>query len=84
MDNKELLKTVANNQALLEALKSHLLKQFEAPTTFKDLPASTSDELLGQFLRARIAGINAVEDAFREISQLKMTPKPVDNREVPY
>lgn len=76
MPNNEILSLIANNPTLSQALKDLLLKQFDAPKNWAlDLPETTSNELLGEFLRARIAGSNAVEDAFKEISKFK-TPEP--------
>ena len=46
-----ILTTIADNPALLEAMRKLLEKQFEAPTEMKSLPATVSDEFLGQFLQ---------------------------------
>ncbi len=74
-----ILKNIADNPALFEAVKAMVLLHFE------DIPYSegASDELLGQIFRARQVGRQKVEDAFKEIEAHK-TPEPnVDNRYVP-
>ena len=67
MDN--ILKIIADNPALFEALKKLLGKQFEI--TDSELEKNMSDELLGQMTRANIVGKNAINNAFREINQYK-------------
>lgn len=65
-----ILSVIADNQALLDAVKAEILKQFDLPSDF--LGADTvSDNQLGQFLRARLSGVKAVENAFREIARYK-------------
>lgn len=68
--NKELLKGLADNGALMEAVKELLLKQFSVD----NLTATQADIELGQMVRARLVGIKAVEDAFREIRQYQSNP----------
>ncbi len=71
------LKQIADNQLLLDALKAMLVKQFAPPTDYKDIPSAISDELLGQFLRARITGMNAIDEVFKEIATYKtIVPRP--------
>ena len=65
------LKGLADNPILTEVLKKLLESKFEAPSEMKNLPGNITDEFLGQFLRARIAGLNAIDEAFREIAQCK-------------
>lgn len=71
-----LLKLVADNPALSDALKAVLFKQFD------DLPfsESASDELLGQVTRARITGRRMVEKAFAEIAQHKSVQKRPEHK----
>ncbi len=69
----EILKTLADNPALFEAVKSVLLKQF---TTSEGEVEAFTDEQLGQRVRARIVGTQAVENAFKEIKSYK-TPEPI-------
>ena len=73
MPNK-ILQPLADNQALLTAVKELILKQFSTDS----LVVTDSDELLGQMVRARIVGIKAVENAFKEIERYKSTQPQVD------
>lgn len=73
----EILKLIADNPRLIEALKTTLLKQFE-------LEANTDgmDDLqLGQMMRARLIGRQKIEDAFKEIAKFKSfeTVKKAEN-----
>lgn len=74
MDNKEILKVLADNPALMEATKEAVLAQF-AEIPFSE---GASDELLGQITRARFIGRQRVEAAFKDIAAFKSTPEPVD------
>lgn len=67
---KNILTTLADNASLIEAVRSILLKQFQIP---ENLSSSTSDEVLGQYYRAKMSGTKAVEEAFKEIAQYKTT-----------
>lgn len=69
-----ILKTLADNQSLLEALKKHLEDEFSV-----DLSADTlSDEHLGQLVRARTTGLKKIASALQKIASLKtMKPKQV-------
>ncbi len=62
----ELLKSIADNPALTEALKELFLKQFEDQGN-----TNLTDEALGQVTRARLDGIKKVNQAFKEIETLK-------------
>lgn len=68
---KNILTTLADNPALIDAVRAVFTKQFEIPAL---LGAGTSDEVLGQYFRAKITGAKAVEDAFKEIAQYKTLP----------
>lgn len=67
--NNEILKVIADNPALLSAVKSVLLEEFEKTTS--GVPVTTEDAVLGQILRAKMTGIAVVEKAFREIERYK-------------
>ena len=75
-----ILRGLADNEALLAATKEVILKQFA------DVPYSegASDELLGQIARARYVGRQRVEAAFREIESHKSTPDLTNKNELPY
>ncbi len=66
-----IFKSIADNDALLKALRELLERQFSPEVDLKDLARDASDEILGQFLRARIAGMNAIDRSFKEINQYK-------------
>ena len=70
--DKEILKVIADNPALFDCLKKHILDEFEIETPQADL--SITDEVLGQIFRARLVGKNKVEAAFRKVLQHK-TPE---------
>ncbi len=65
---KNILSVLADNPALMDAVKALLIKQFDMPT---NLGPGTSDEVLGQYFRAKMSGTKAIEDAWKELSQYK-------------
>ena len=72
----EILRVIANDQALKDVLRELLLKQFEPPKALTDL--SATDETLGQATRARLTGLIAIEGAFREIEKYRtVRPEPL-------
>lgn len=72
-----ILTVLADNPALIDAVKAVLTKQFDSSPV---MGVDTSDVVLGQFLRARMAGLKAIDDAFKEINQYKTTvDKPVQS-----
>lgn len=78
MDNS-LLQLIADNEALMASLKAALLKHFDLEDDIGRMKLETSDEVIGQIARANISGRQKIENAFREISQYKSAPPPVDN-----
>ena len=69
-----ILKAVADNRALKEALRELLLKQFNE----EGVSTQLDDSSLGQVTRARLDGIKRVNNAFKELETLKTvkeTPK---------
>jgi hypothetical protein len=66
----EILKALADNPALLEAVKKLLVDKFSVDT----LSVNTSNEILGQAVRARLDGLRVVEEAFKEIAKYKSVP----------
>jgi hypothetical protein len=67
--DKDILKVIADNPSLTDALKKLLLAEFELETPQSDL--GVTDEVLGQIFRARLVGKAKVESAFRKISSFK-------------
>ena len=65
-----ILKTIADNPALFQAVKDTVLKHFSLDHMKDDLP----NEMLGQFVRSRLEGRQKVEAAFLEIATYK-TPQ---------
>jgi len=71
----ELLKSIADNPALLNALKEVIEKRFK-PEYFKGNSFyEVSDEQLGQIMRASLWGLKRIEEAFAEIEKNKSTPE---------
>lgn len=63
-----ILSIVADNQMLFDALKKLLLEQFEITGAIND---TDTNEILGQQVRSYLEGRKKVEEAFKEIAQLK-------------
>lgn len=70
-DNRDILRTFADNEAVMAAVRELLEKQFSTD----NLEATDSDILLGQMVRAKLVGLKAIEDAFREIAKYKTVDK---------
>lgn len=70
----EILKIIADNPLLQDALKKTLVSQFET----LPLEMGFSDERLGQRERARMEGKLAVDRAFVEIMNYKTRPQKED------
>ena len=66
----DILTVIADNQALQEALRALLIRQFDPPKLITSLDATTN-EVLGQQTRARITGLAAIDSAFKEIQGYK-------------
>lgn len=66
-----MLKTLADNKALMETVKAHILEQFKDDNTQPE----RSDQLLGQIYRAQLLGRATVEAAFQEIERLQEPAK---------
>lgn len=64
MDN--ILTMIADNPALFAAVKEVVLEHFESSDLRTD--EAIDDIRLGQMYRARLVGIQKVEEAFKEIS----------------
>ena len=75
MENS-ILKVIANNISLLEAVRKIIEKNFKFPVELKD----RSNELLGQITRAQIMGLSAIDAAFKEIEKYKTIPNQQDKQ----
>ena len=62
-----LLKSLADNQELFDAVKNKILDKF----TVSDVAIDNTNENIGQIVRAVIEGRKMVEEAFRDIATLK-------------
>jgi hypothetical protein len=62
-----LLKSLADNQELFDAVKKVIDARFEIP----NIPIDATNEKIGEIVRARMDGRKLVEEAFREIATLK-------------
>lgn len=67
--NKILLKSLADNQALLDVLRKLLEEQFDILIPTSDL--GMNDLELGQATRARLVGLRKIEEAFKLITLCK-------------
>lgn len=65
-----ILSQLADNPALLDAVRAFVLDQFNIPT----IDPALSNEQLGAIVRANIGGAATVELAFRDIARLKTEP----------
>ena len=73
---ENILKIIADNPALLEALK----KEFEKIYNLADFDIKLNNEVLGQNVRAFQMTKELVEHVFREIVKYKTTPdEPAKN-----
>lgn len=76
MERKEVLQSLADNPLLLEMIRKLLEDKF----SIDSLKADDADMILGQMVRARLVGLKAVDEAFREIEQYKSSNKTVDKK----
>jgi hypothetical protein len=67
----DILKQIADNPALLGAVKKVILDEFYALSPSEEM----TDEMLGQITRARLIGIKKVGEVFQKIANYKTTPK---------
>ena len=74
----DVLKQIADNQLLFDALKRVIRKHF----SLEDIGNTYDNETLGQLVRARIDGMKKCEEAFIEISQYA-TIKPKEEAKNP-
>ena len=73
--DKEILKGLADNPNLMATVRKLIEDKFSVDS----LVADQSDIVLGQMVRARLVGLKAVEEAFKEIASYK-TPPPSTER----
>jgi hypothetical protein len=66
-----ILKIVADNPALFAALKKLLVDEFMAFTPLIEM--SKTNEELGELVRAKLQGVEKINEAFKKISQIKTT-----------
>lgn len=62
------LSIIADNQALIDALKELFVNKFMKDGAQSD---AISDELLGQMYRARLIGLQKIDEVFKEVSTYK-------------
>ena len=67
----EILSLIADNPALTYAVKAVMIKYFSTDKLTSDL----ADIELGQMVRARLVGLRALDEAFKEIAQHKTLSK---------
>lgn len=72
---RQILKLIADNDALFDALKEMILEEF---TDESNCSGDTiSDIQLGQMFRARLVGRIKVEEAFKKIKRYKTPTEPI-------
>lgn len=69
MKEKNILTVIADNPELFSAVKEMLLSGF----SIDKIDRKASDEMLGQLVRARLVGIEVVEDIFATILAFQST-----------
>lgn len=74
MDRAIILKTIADNPALMEELRSMFLAEFES----QPIEVGFSNERLGELVKARLMGKNAVDSVFNKILEYKTLPEKVE------
>lgn len=67
--DKEILKGLADNQMLFDAVKKQILGKFDLEKLYKDWDAT--DATIGQSVRSTLTGRKAIEAAFDEIATYK-------------
>lgn len=72
------LKLVADNPSLTDALREELTEAFLGIGIQTD--GGMSDTQLGQMYRARIVGLQVVEDVFKKIAKYRSVPSGVEKR----
>jgi len=73
----QILKSVADNPILLEALKTIILAEFN---DIEGVDVNKNNEDLGAVTRARLEGVRRLKIAFRKIEQLKSTSSGFEKR----
>ena len=70
-----ILKIIADNPALMDALKEVIYKQFN----FDNVSNQMTNENIGQAVRSRIDGKILVDNAFKEIAKYKtIAEEPIE------
>ncbi len=71
MPNNDILKLIADNPTLAQAMKDLLLKQF----SYDDINADATNQDAGEAFRVVARGRTKIEAAFQELNRHK-TPEP--------
>ena len=74
MENNQILKVIADNPALVEALK----KEFEKVYNLDEFDVKLDNEVLGQNVRAFQMTKELIKKVFREIEKYKSVPDVKD------
>ncbi len=77
MDKSIILKGIADNPALMDELKKLLVDEFE--TSDEEVDAF-NNERLGERVRARLTGVQAIEKAFSKILEYRTPGVKVEGR----
>jgi hypothetical protein len=74
--DRDILKGLADNPSLMAAVRKLLEDKF----SIDSLKADTADQVLGQMVRARLVGLQAINEAFQELEKHR-TPIDIPARE---
>lgn len=74
MPKEPILKVIADNQALLDEVRKIFIAEFQD----SPLEMGFSDERLGQRVRARMEGLQAIDRAFTKILAYQSLPPKSD------
>ena len=77
MDDNEILKGLADNPMLFDAVTKAILNKF---TLRFDNYRDVSNEQLGAYARARLEGLQLVDEAMSEIARLRTVQDKPDTR----
>jgi len=71
---KSILTVLADNESLMEAVRSVLERHFSVENV--PMNSELSNENLGELVRARVQGKRLIDEAFKEIERYKTPGKP--------
>jgi hypothetical protein len=70
MDKTAILRALADNPALMEAVRETIESEFKT----ESIDLNMDNEMLGQITRSKIDGLQKIDSAFKKIAQSKSVP----------